>query len=249
MSGYEAVVVREGAAVRTADELLLVFVEDAVSLGAELSATGRITLAEFRTVMTGYTNLLSGSASLPESAEGLRMDVESLVNQLETELGTLGFDVEWNDGYVITPSQDEDAAVLERVAEIAGRTAYSLAWDAGCASPDTLESPGAQLLMSVRGALLESLAYAREHDADGESWADTLERMSAGGALDEIADGGPSVYTFTLWTQFVDLAAWQEDISDRSDSSADMESLARLALYSICERLVSVLVSEISDGA
>lgn len=94
------IVVREGASLRTADELLSVFIDDAVALGAELSPYGKdIVFRADAAMQAEGTNGMSNW--LPETDEGyeLRDALASIANQVETELDTLGYSTYWDDGF------------------------------------------------------------------------------------------------------------------------------------------------------
>lgn len=121
---------------------------------------------------------------------------------------------------------------MSTIDEIRDTTPNQLARMADCDAPDSQLSPGAIFLSNVRDAFLE------RYD-DGSYDDDTA---------CEIADDAPSIYTYTLWKQFTDLAAWQEDISDLSDPSGDMNRNASIALYMIAERLVRALHAEMEAG-
>lgn len=106
----DILVVRDGAALRTADELSRLFVSDAVDCGAELSPWGLDVLARFDR-MSETSDY--GTTWLPQTYEGetLRDELGSLVDQVEADLGTLGLAVDWEDGYVIRQANladDED---------------------------------------------------------------------------------------------------------------------------------------------
>lgn len=131
-------------------------------------------------------------------------------------------------------------------------TIYTLANDADCASPDSTDSPGAGLLNTVRTMVLESWAEAMPSDERGDvrelldvDWSDTAHT---------IADGAPSVYTYELWTQFVDLAAWQELDEVIGDGLLDISSdnptfaIPDVCLYSIARRLALVLLESLVDA-
>jgi hypothetical protein len=94
----ELMVSREGASLRTADELQSQFIHDAVSLGAELSPYGKDVLSRADAAMT-----VEGPMSnwLPDDEEGyaLRDDLGTVANQVETELYTLGYSTYWDDGF------------------------------------------------------------------------------------------------------------------------------------------------------
>ena len=96
----ELLVSREGSSLRTGDELLSVFIDDAVSLGAELSPYGKDIVFRADAAMQ-----VSGPMSnwLPDTEEGyeLRDALQTVANQVETELYTLGYSVYWEDGYRI----------------------------------------------------------------------------------------------------------------------------------------------------
>lgn len=127
----------------------------------------------------------------------------------------------------------ENAAV-EAISE---QNAYQLAGLADCASPDSPESDGAKFLESVRDAVVEEI------EANGvEDWEDR------DGILHEIADNAPDVYTHTRWSEFVDLAAYNEDISEYGEYGNDLTQAAAVALYMIAERLVRALFSEAADA-
>lgn len=107
--------------------------------------------------------------------------------------------------------------------------AYQLARLADCASPDSLESAGAAFLVNVADTWQER-ASDGSYDRDDTPW--------------EIADAAPSVYTFTRWQEFTDLAAWQEDADEVGGLPADMTDAAGVCLYLIAERLVNALTDE-----
>jgi hypothetical protein len=92
----ETLVSREGASLRTADELCALFIEDALSVGAELSVEGA-------QILYDANEALSESSWIedPDLAEALR----DLVNQVESYIADLT--VVWDDGYrIIRPTDD-----------------------------------------------------------------------------------------------------------------------------------------------
>lgn len=131
-------------------------------------------------------------------------------------------------------------------------TTWHLANLADCGSPDKpdrygfdpspnglsfLPSPGAQFLRLVADSTAEAIDYAGE-DFDPDSYDPC-----------EDADGSVPVYAHELWSTFVDLAAYNEDPSELGyDSESDMETLARVCLYMIAERLAVALVAEWADA-
>lgn len=127
--------------------------------------------------------------------------------------------------------------------DIKDRNAYHLTDSADCGSPDMRDSEGAAFLIGVRDSVIDSwesnddLGIVTEIDA----WRDVIT---------EIASDAPSVYTHTVWQQFVDLAAYHEDISDYGAVDGDnLESVANSALYIIAERLADALFSELVEAA
>lgn len=107
----ESVVVREGASLRTADELVIQYVIDARDLGAELSPYGTEALSRLSLALAAeYDACMSSWFSDREDADEARM----LASQVETDLCTLGLVTTWDDGYTIRPEcpvcHDEDGA-------------------------------------------------------------------------------------------------------------------------------------------
>ena len=129
--------------------------------------------------------------------------------------------------------------IQEAIAEVQSWTTYRLASEAECGNPDNLDSPGAQMLDSVRRDTLERIGYAT--DSDGVIDFELLRDE----AVFEIGDSAPSVYNYPRWQEFVDLAAWQEDIDEsgkRDDGTIDMTEQAGIALSQIAERLVNAIL-------
>lgn len=104
-------------------------------------------------------------------------------------------------------------------------TAWELARMAGCSDPDTSDSVGAKFLLMVEDTLKEY------DDPDYDTaW--------------EIADNAPSVYTYEMWQQFIDLGAFEVDISEHLPEITSMDQAARVALFIIAERLCIALIEE-----
>jgi hypothetical protein len=117
--------------------------------------------------------------------------------------------------------------------------AYHMTNLADCASPDSLESPGAIFLTSVRDAVAEAIDWRRENNEPTD-----LDGFQYDGGDHEIADGAVPVYTYDVWRTFTDLAAWQEDPTELGADASDMEQAAKVCLYMIASRLVTALVEE-----
>ena len=140
-------------------------------------------------------------------------------------------------------------ALAETLAEIRDWTVYRLANEADAGSSDfDVDGAGARFLTSVRDDVLDRVEYATA-DTDADDLGSAVESLKED-AIHEIADAAPDVYNFTRWSEFVDLAAWQEDISEYGEPE-DLTGAAGFALYMIAERLaVAVLdtVIEAIDG-
>jgi hypothetical protein len=97
---------------------------------------------------------------------------------------------------------------------------------------------GTRLLKHVRDAYVEHVEYKGEDFDPSEDIGDTAH---------EIADSAPDVYTSARWAEFVDLAAWNEDVSElMPEAGNDLTGAAGVALYMIAERLVYALHSELT---
>jgi hypothetical protein len=108
---------------------------------------------------------------------------------------------------------------------------YELARIAECGDPDSQDSPGAQFLLNVAGAIEE----AREGDFDLDDLAH------------EVADAAIPVYTHALWMTFVDLGAYDEADEDGAAAASladgNPSSYAGAMLYQIAYRLAYRLLT------
>ena len=118
------------------------------------------------------------------------------------------------------------AAQLPQLHDGSGIAVFALANLAGCASPDSLSSPGAEWLRQVGRAALET--WEDTDDRSGDDWSDEAH---------ELADQLVPVYTHDLWSVFVDLAGYQVDTQDYG-TPEDMTQGASWALYEIARSLV-----------
>lgn len=142
-------------------------------------------------------------------------------------------------------------AALAEVAEVGELSPPRLAALADCACPDRDEEAGRSFLVGVAGAVSDLLGdelRALDGDADADEILATVTAWREGDAPFEIADGAPSVYTFTTWRQFVELAAWQEDVSEFGDLGDDLSRAAGLALYVIARNLVDALADRVTEA-
>jgi hypothetical protein len=115
-------------------------------------------------------------------------------------------------------------------------TAYALADVADCVAPDTLESAGAEFLVSVRDAAVE--AWERVREAGGTE--------HRGDVLHEIADAAPDTYTRQRWLEFVDLGAYIEE-PELGEWPKDLTDAAGVALYQIAYRLADAVFTELEQ--
>lgn len=115
-----------------------------------------------------------------------------------------------------------------------------LASIADCGDPDREASPGARFLIGVQDAVNEAIEWAKDHDED----------MDTSDMAHDIADNAVPIYAYAKWLTFVDLAAWQEDLTDWNAERHDepLDHLSNIALYQIAERLAMVLFSEAADN-
>jgi hypothetical protein len=115
------------------------------------------------------------------------------------------------------------------------RTVFTLARMAGCADPDTSTSAGANYLRQIEAATEEAIGWHVDNHEPGD--VDPA----------EIADGCVPMPTHEIWATFVDLAAYQEDISEYGYGTSDLEKLASVALYTIGARLAAAIIAEHTD--
>ena len=120
---------------------------------------------------------------------------------------------------------------------------FQLARLAECGEPTARESEGARMLGRVRDGVIELLEGLEVEnlrllveDPDDIGW------LENDGAVYEVADGAPDIYTHTRWLQFVDLAAWQEDTEELP--AGDLTEVAGIALVRISERLAWALLTD-----
>jgi hypothetical protein len=129
-------------------------------------------------------------------------------------------------------------ATDKRITTLRELSINRLAGDAGCSDPDSGNnepmSDGARLLNQVRDGVIEAIEYA----PDARDYDDQIS---------EIADSAPDVYTHRLWSEFVDLGAYNEDPTELGFDGSDMEQGARVCLYIIADRLARSLFDMVAD--
>ncbi len=107
---------------------------------------------------------------------------------------------------------------------------YDLAAIAGVYVPDSEESPGARFLLRVQDSANEAREDRAEYPIEYED------------VPHAIAFHAPAIGTHQLWQEFVDLAAYREDVSEFGPVE-DLTAAARVALYLIANRLAERLLT------
>lgn len=117
--------------------------------------------------------------------------------------------------------------------ELLAKSVYELARLADCATPDALDSEGAEMLDNVRREVIEAFQY----DSWGSYPTDTVH---------QIADSCVPIYSHRRAVAFADLSAWQEMIDGQIApyENIDLVQFMGVALYQICERLAFSLFEE-----
>lgn len=126
-------------------------------------------------------------------------------------------------------------------------TTWQLAKHAETTDPDAHDGIGfpnyesSQATPSAGAKFLRRVADTADEIAD-EIEAGTVDDLDD--RIHEEADAAVPIYTHEMWTTFVDLAAYTEDVSEFASGDEEMDRLAAVALYIIAERLLQALVRE-----
>ena len=134
--------------------------------------------------------------------------------------------------------------LADTITDIRGHLPHNLAYRADCHSPNTDEGRG--FLTLTRDCLLERVTYYLADLDDGEEpdWYYFHDDV-----VSEIADGTVPIYTSDLWAAFVDLHAYNEDITEYAVSNdGTMEQRAQVALCLIGDRLCNALIGELENA-
>ena len=116
-------------------------------------------------------------------------------------------------------------------------SAYRLSLKADVASPDAVDSHGAQFLARVRDAFVEWVEYGRDaYDVQ------SLDERAQDDAFEQV-DACVPVYTHQIWQTFIDLAAYDDESAVECDGLT-MTERASYVLESIAERLFVALAEE-----
>lgn len=116
-------------------------------------------------------------------------------------------------------------------------TVWQLSRMAGCYDPDSLVSPGAEFLLRIEADTVVAIEEAEPSDDNSD-------------IAHQVADTAVPIGTFDKWRTFVDLGAWEQDVSDyinwQSDdpNGTDMTTQATVALYVIGNQLASALIEQ-----
>lgn len=116
---------------------------------------------------------------------------------------------------------------------VRGATVYSIAHAADVYLPDSDNSPGAEWLRTLRDAAVETF----DLDDNGGEVSDTVSQMLA----ENEGDAPYVIGTHRAWSVFVDLGAYNEDLTDlgyESIPANDLSKAVDLALYQVAERVL-----------
>lgn len=122
----------------------------------------------------------------------------------------------------------------EAFAEIGEFALYELSTLADCAHPGANDSAGAVFLFNVRAATIDSL---KSRDC----------RLSFEEAA-FIADRSPDYRPAVRWQEFVDLKAYDVDVTDKVSDGSDLTACAGAALYIIAERLALAIAERVESA-
>lgn len=134
-------------------------------------------------------------------------------------------------------SQDEDMERSAYLGKLSALNVWGIAELAEVSSPDNYDSPGARFLDSLRGEIHERIT-------SGAS-ADDL-RDESGTIADEFIDVVASRGTHNMWKIFIDLCAYEEDLSDFGLFETPNDMLSR-ALWQIADRFCHKVADELDE--
>lgn len=143
----------------------------------------------------------------------------------------------------------------DHVTDYGARSVPHLASLADCHTPPR-GSDGARFLAHVAGETGDELAEILDDlgpDAFAASIVAAVQRFRDREDDDErareIAEGAPDVVIAVRWAEFVDLAAWWEDVSEWDGAGLTLTDTAGVALREIARRLVDALAGEVIELA
>ena len=135
------------------------------------------------------------------------------------------------------------------------RPVYALAVDmttyAGTAAPDARDSDGANLLSAARDAVVDQVDHLIDADEMGnpDDTRYALEKMVE--EIGDLMDSVPSVATGTIWSTYVDLAAYRTDLYADAYGDGGAENMTRIAditLVLIAEEMGRQLIDELIEA-
>jgi len=130
---------------------------------------------------------------------------------------------------------------------------WMLARSADCAAPERNEIEGGAFLCDLFDSFINALEFTAIDEIDAQADASDIrreiERLADNGHLHEIADSAVPVYTHRKWQTFVQLAAYEEDVSGLIDTRQEVtgDVVANAALYIVADRLLRALCEELAD--
>jgi hypothetical protein len=142
--------------------------------------------------------------------------------------------------YTVTVGNDDGVTTETVIAP------WLLARPAQCSKPDNNEKTGADFLTS----LFTDFLYIAQNDVavSGGDDAYDIRRSLERFEWHETADGAIPVYTHQKWQTFVELGAYDEDVSDLVDHrKVNGEDVANAALYIVADRLLRALSEDLAD--
>lgn len=111
-------VVREGASLRTGDELLEQFINDAMDLLTPPVTPGGVVSTSWNVVLEACAEDHAVHGAWLGN-DDVREDLEATKDHAEDQLTNAGWTVDWNDGYVIwRPTADAPAEELRRIRDM-----------------------------------------------------------------------------------------------------------------------------------
>lgn len=123
-----------------------------------------------------------------------------------------------------------------KIAEIASEYTYKTASRAGISNVETDEA--SEFLARVANSVI-----ALTTEIDPEYW-----EREYPGRIAEIAENAPSVYTWTVWQEFIGLSAWQFDPEWDEPECATMEDRAHVRLFVIAEIVAGSIAEDIATS-
>ena len=125
---------------------------------------------------------------------------------------------------------------------------WKLASTADCAAPDRDANEGIEFLCGLFDSFIDTIEFTAideiDAQADGYDIRKELDRVE----WHETADSAVPVYTHRKWQTFVQLAAYDEDVSELVHGrEITGDDVCNAALYIIADRLMRALTSELCD--